>query len=306
MLCLFLIYTNYIPIPTQCPIFIIFAYINKTSSRMIYKGELRKMPTVLKDDGTVEYEMTLFDTETQSVQTIAMKEVIGKEIKVIFGGNIYCIGCGRKTRKSFAQGFCFPCFKNSPLNSECIIRPELCKAHIGEGRDPEWEEAHHNKPHYVYLAATDKVKVGVTRDTQIPTRWIDQGASSAIILANTPNRYLAGVIEVALKDTFDDKTNWQAMLMNNIDNSIDLEQTKHELGMVLPDDIGQYICDDDEVTYIAYPVLEFPKKIKSINLDKELSFSGKLMGIKGQYLILDENRVINIRKYEGYQVEIEI
>lgn len=264
---------------------------------MTHKIELRKMPVVLNDDNSVSYFIN---------KKISINEFIGKEITVTFHGNIYCIACGRKTSKSFAQGFCFPCFKNSPLNSECIIHPELCKAHLGEGRDPEWEEEHHNKPHYVYLAATDKVKVGITRDTQIPTRWIDQGASEAIKLAKTPNRYLAGVIEVALKDTFDDKTNWQSMLKNNIDESIDLLQTKHELEKILPGDIAQYICDEDEVTHISYPVLEYPKKIKSINLDKDLSISGKLMGIKGQYLIMDNERVINIRKYAGYEVSIEV
>lgn len=273
---------------------------------MTYKGELRKMPTILKEDGNVEYSMSLFDTETQTWQTIAMNEIIGKEINVTFEGNIYCIDCGRKTSKSFAQGFCFPCFKNSPNNSECIIRPELCKAHLGEGRDPQWEEEHHNKPHYVYLAATDKVKVGVTRDSQVPTRWIDQGASSAIKLAKTPNRYLAGVIEVALKDTFDDKTNWRSMLQNKIDDTIDLLETKHELEKILPDDIIEHICDEDDITHIEYPVIEYPKKIMNINLDKEQSFSGKLNGIKGQYLLLDEGRVINIRKYAGYQVSIEV
>lgn len=264
---------------------------------MTHKIELRKMPVVLNDDNSVSYFIN---------KNISINEFIGKEITVTFHGNIYCIACGRKTSKSFAQGFCFPCFKNSPLNSECIIHPELCKAHLGEGRDPEWEEEHHNKPHYVYLAATDKVKVGITRDTQIPTRWIDQGASEAIKLAKTPNRYLAGVIEVALKDTFDDKTNWQSMLKNNIDESIDLLQTKHELEKILPGDIAQYICDEDEVTHISYPVLEYPNKIKSINLDKDLSISGKLMGIKGQYLIMDNERVINIRKYAGYEVSIEV
>lgn len=264
---------------------------------MTHKIELRKMPVVLNDDNSVSYFIN---------KKISINEFIGKEITVTFHGNIYCIACGRKTSKSFAQGFCFPCFKNSPLNSECIIHPELCKAHLGEGRDPEWEEEHHNKPHYVYLAATDKVKVGITRDTQIPTRWIDQGASEAIKLAKTPNRYLAGVIEVALKDTFDDKTNWQSMLKNNIDESIDLLQTKHELEKILPGDIAQYICDEDEVTHISYPVLEYPNKIKSINLDKDLSISGKLMGIKGQYLIMDNERVINIRKYAGYEVSIEV
>lgn len=273
---------------------------------MNYRGELRKMPVSLNGENVVQYGLKLFDTATGAEQLIAMNELIGMNISMAFEGSIFCINCGRKTKTSFAQGFCFPCFKNSPENSECIIRPELCRAHLGEGRDPEWEEEHHNKPHYVYLAATDKVKVGITRDHQIPTRWIDQGANAAIKLAKTPNRYLAGVIEVALKDTFDDKTNWQTMLKNEIDENIDLLETKRELEPLLPADIAEYITDEDDVTRIEYPVVAYPTKVKAINLDKNRSFKGKLSGIKGQYWILDDGRVINIRKYAGYQVAFEV
>lgn len=264
------------------------------------------MPARINGDCIVEYGLRLFDTATQEEQLYSLNELIGKEISFKFEGNIFCINCGRKTKTSFAQGFCFPCFKNAPENSECIIHPEKCRAHLGEGRDPQWEEEHHNKPHYVYLAATDKVKVGVTRDHQVPTRWIDQGASSAIKLAKTPNRYLAGMIEVALKDTFDDKTNWRNMLKNEIDEDIDLEQVKRDLEPLLPGDIAEYITDEDEITYINYPVISYPKSLKTINLDKTAQFEGKLMGIKGQYLLMDENRVINIRKYAGYQVLLTV
>lgn len=273
---------------------------------MTYKGELRKMPVVLNAENKVEYQILLHDTSTHQEQAIAMNELIGKNISLHYEGNIYCIKCGRKTKTSFAQGFCYPCFKDAPENSECIIRPELCRAHLGEGRDPEWEETHHNKPHYVYLAATDKVKVGVTRDHQVPTRWIDQGANAAIKLAETPNRYLAGYIEVALKDIFTDKTSWQRMLKNETDDSIDLLEVKHELEQVLPADIAAYISDDDEVTHIKYPVIEYPTRVKAINLDKSGDFSGKLMGIRGQYLIFEDNSVINIRKYAGYEVLISV
>lgn len=271
---------------------------------MTYTGELRKMPARLQDNGVVEYGLLLYDTASESQQLIPLNDLIGQRFTFNFEGNIYCQRCGRKTNKSFAQGFCYPCFRDAPENSECIIHPEKCRAHLGEGRDPEWEEKHHNQPHYVYLAATDKVKVGVTRDHQVPTRWIDQGASAAIKLAKTPNRYLAGMIEVALKETFDDKTNWRSMLRNDIDESIDLLDTKRELEPLLPADIAEYITDEDEVTHIEYPALAFPTKIKTINLDKNPHFEAQLIGIKGQYLLLDDNRVINIRKYAGYQVTV--
>jgi hypothetical protein len=177
---------------------------------------------------------------------------------------------------------------------------------LGEGRDPEWEERNHNTPHIVYLAATDSVKVGVTRITQIPTRWIDQGASSAIRLAETPNRYEAGRLEVALKDFFADKTNWQRMLKNEIDESIDLVDEKWSLHDQLPADLTQFFTENDEVIALNYPVLEFPEKVKSLSFDKTAQISGKLMGVKGQYLLFEGGEVLNIRKHTGYYVTLDV
>lgn len=273
---------------------------------MEFKGELRKMLVELDDDNLVHYQMRYFQTETQEEHTFSLNELVGRKVSFNFSGQIICKSCGKPTKTSFNQGFCYPCFRNAPESAECIIRPELCRAHLGEGRDPEWEIRNHNTPHYVYLAATDIVKVGVTRESQIPIRWIDQGASSAIILAKTPNRYLAGMIEVALKSSFSDKTNWRKMLRNEIDESIDLEDTKWELEELLPEDIAQYISEDDELTTIEYPVMAFPEKIKSVNLEKQPHISGKLLGIKGQYFIFDDDRVMNIRRHIGYEVQFTV
>jgi len=273
---------------------------------MYIEGEIRKMSVHLNDEDIVEYKMIFFDSVTQEEKSIPLNEYIGKKISLAFSGEIYCKKCGNKTKTSYNQGFCYKCFKNAPESAECIIRPELCRAHLGEGRDVEWEEKNHNQPHYVYLAATDVVKVGVTRSTQIPTRWIDQGANEAIILAETPNRYLAGVIEVALKSEFTDKTNWRKMLLNHIDESIDLEEIKWRLEELLPSDIAEYFSEEDDVTTIDYPVLEYPIKITSLNLDKSPEIKGRLLGIKGQYFLLDSGRVINIRRHTSYKVKFQI
>lgn len=273
---------------------------------MYIEGEIRKMSVHLNDEDIVEYKMIFFDSVTQEEKSIPLNEHIGKKISLAFSGEIYCKKCGNKTKTSYNQGFCYKCFKNAPESAECIIRPELCRAHLGEGRDVEWEEKNHNQPHYVYLAATDVVKVGVTRSAQIPTRWIDQGASEAIILAETPNRYLAGVIEVALKSEFTDKTNWRKMLLNHIDESIDLEEIKWRLEELLPSDIAEYFSEEDDVTAIDYPVLEYPIKITSLNLDKSPEIKGRLLGIKGQYFLLDSGRVINIRRHTSYKVKFQI
>jgi hypothetical protein len=261
------------------------------------KGQLRKMQ--VEQGSPIHYYLNL-DSR------YLVNDFIGKNVTLTWTGIIQCIECQKTTKNSFGQGFCYKCFTESAQSSECIIRPELCRAHLGEGRDPEWEEANHNQPHTVYLAQSDIVKVGVTRNTQIPTRWIDQGASAAIRLAETPNRYLAGVLEVALKEHFSDKTNWQKMLKNEVDESIDLASEKWELEGLLPTDLTQYFTDDEDIESFEYPVLEYPTKVKSISLEKVNTFTGKLVGIKGQYLIFEDNHVINLRKYSGYIVEINV
>lgn len=270
---------------------------------MQIKGELRKMPVHLNHDNLVEYQLLFYHTNQKTELSVLANDFIGSQITFKFTGNIYCISCGIKTVSSFNQGFCYNCFKNSPESAECIIRPELCRAHEGIGRDVAWEQINHNQPHIVYLAATDAIKVGITRKTNIPARWIDQGASEAIILAETPNRYEAGIIEVALKSTFVDKTNWRTMLTNQIDTSIDLESKKWELEEILPNDISQYISDEDQLTPINYPVIQFPEKVSSVNLEKQPEITGKLMGIKGQYFLFENGKVMNIRRHTGYEVE---
>ncbi|MDX1653356.1 MAG: DUF2797 domain-containing protein [Brumimicrobium sp.] len=269
---------------------------------MEFTGELRKMRSNLNSLNSVEYKLLLVDSSIQEEKVISINNHIGENIEISFLGNILCKRCGRKTKNSFSQGFCYPCFKNAPEAAECIIRPELCRAHLGEGRDVNWEKENHNQPHYVYLAVSDVIKVGVTRATQIPTRWIDQGASYAIKLAETPNRYEAGLLEVALKDSFTDKTNWRKMLTNQVDENIDLASVKWELEELLPDDLSDYITDDEDVLELNYPVISYPEKIKSVSLDKTPTLIGKLIGIKGQYLIFEGGSVINLRKHAGYEI----
>jgi len=234
---------------------------------------------------------------------ICFNELIGKEITIQFTGLLVCTSCSKKTNKFFGEGFCYPCFQNSPENSPCILKPELCQAHLGIGRNPEWEEKHHNQPHIVYLAASDCVKVGVTRSTQLPTRWIDQGAHSAIIFAETPNRYEAGKLEVELKAFYTDKTNYRKMLQNEIDNSIDLIEEKWQTVEQLPSDLQEFVSENDSITKIAYPVLNYPNAIQVLNLEKTPMHKGILKGIKGQYLIFENDFVLNVRRHSGYNIE---
>jgi hypothetical protein len=230
---------------------------------------------------------------------------IGKSISLLYNGKIYCIECGRITKKSFQQGFCFACFQKAPECSECVLRPELCRAHEGESRDMEWSRTHCLVEHVVYLAVSSDVKVGITRKSQVPTRWIDQGAHLAIQLAAVPNRYTAGLIEVALKAHLKDRTDWRKMLKNEHPVDVDLPELKGQMLAALPDDLRGYAVRSDQQAGFEYPVLEYPAKIKSVGFDKETQITGRLMGIKGQYLIFDGERVINMRKHQGYDITIE-
>lgn len=263
---------------------------------MTFEGNLTKMRTQF--GSPIQYSLQL------QQEIIAMNDLIGKPISIAFNGRINCVSCGKITKKSFGQGFCYNCFMSAPDNSPCIIRPELCEAHLGKGRDIQWELDHHMQPHTVYLALSSGIKVGVTRNTQVPTRWIDQGAWQAIKLAEVPYRQLAGEIEVLLKENYSDKTNWQQMLKNIRAEDIDLMDAKHEASLLLPDEFQDFIADDDTIFEMEYPVMRYPEKVKSINLDKTPAYEGNLAGIKAQYLLFEDGSVINVRNYSGYWVQL--
>lgn len=265
---------------------------------MKYEGNILKMSTKLGEH--VHYHLNIGSDK------VYMNDLIGKEIQLTYLDQINCIRCGRKTNKSFFQGYCYPCFMKAPETAPCIVNPEKCQAHEGIARDMEWSKDHCLIDHYVYLAVSSGLKVGVTRYTQIPTRWMDQGAHKAIKLAKTPNRHVAGLIEVDLKQFLADKTNWQQMLKNQVKRPVDLYEEKKKASTNLSGELRQYLINQDELTEIVYPVEEYPSKVKSLSFDKIRQYSGKLVGIKGQYLIFDDNMVFNVRKHNGYLAQIEI
>ena len=257
---------------------------------------LAKMKTELSDP--VQYYLA------GPEENIEMNSLIGSDIRIHYTGKIKCF-CGDIKTKVYRNNFCYDCFWNKPEAGESIFHPEKSTAHLGiEDRDLVWEITHHVQPHYVYLAISSGLKVGVTRAVNLPTRWIDQGAVKAIKLAKTPNRFKAGQIEVALKAYVDDKTNWQRMLKNHIEER-DLQAEKERLSEKLDPQMQKFLIDDNEITEIHYPVLRYPDKVKSLNLSKTPTYSGTLQGIRGQYLIFDDGMVFNVRNSEGMIVEME-
>ena len=263
---------------------------------MQYQGVLQKMQTEYSD--TIQYYL-MFDNDV-----LNMNQLMGKSISVSFE-KYQCMNCA-KDKEIYRQGFCKSCFFDAPQAGEWIMHPEKSTAHLGiADRDLAYEQRVQLTPHIVYLALSSNVKVGVTRKTQVPTRWIDQGAVKALPIVEAPNRYLAGIAEVSLKNHVADKTNWRAMLKNETPEA-DLIQVKKDLKQFLPEEVREYVLEDAEVLDLNFPVVQYPTKIKSLNLTKTPDFSGVLKGIKGQYLIFEDNTVFNVRNNEGIVVNLSV
>jgi len=259
-----------------------------------------------ESDQVAQYQLPIGD------ELLPMNEHIGQTIKLDYQNEINCIACGRKTSKSFGQGHCFPCFRSLASCDMCIMKPETCHYAEGTCRQPEWGETNCFIPHYVYLANSSGIKVGITRGTQIPTRWIDQGAGQALPIFKVANRLQSGLLEMVLKKHVSDRTDWRKMLKFDAE-PLDLKAIRDDLLVECSAEISDIKSEqgeasveaiDENVVEIKFPVSEYPEKIKSLNFDKQPSIEGRLMGIKGQYLILDTG-VLNIRKFSGYNIEVD-
>ena len=264
---------------------------------MTYKGVLKKMETEFGNP--IQYYLVFEDG------FLNVNQLLNQKIEFSFLG-YECLNCHKK-KKIFRQGFCYDCFYSSPAVGDWIMKPELSTAHLGiQDRDLVYEEKVQLQPHIVYFALSSEVKVGVTRKSQVPTRWIDQGAEKAIAIVEVPNRYLAGITEVALKNHYSDKTNWRKMLTNDI-SDIDLIAEKMKVESWIPDEAKAFFkTEKNNLVEMIYPVIVYPKKINSLSLEKTTSFNGILMGIKGQYLIFDDGTVFNVRSNEGFVVALSL
>ncbi|UTA49349.1 DUF2797 domain-containing protein [Simiduia sp. 21SJ11W-1] len=271
-----------------------------------FEGSLRKMGARLGagSEAEVDYSMRVGDA------CVPLNPLLGKPVSLTFTGTIECIHCARVTKKSFSQGFCYPCFQKLAQCDRCIMSPELCHFDQGTCREPEWAETHCMTDHIVYLANSSGLKIGITRGTQVPTRWIDQGAVSAVPLVRVATRQQAGLLESAMKEHVADKTNWRTMLKNaqpEIDMHAEFERLAELAEPAICELQEQFglqaiqLLDGSAVQHINYPVAQYPGKITSHNAEKTPEIAGVLQGIRGQYWLLDTG-VINLRKYTGYQV----
>ncbi len=253
----------------------------------------------------VDYYLRLDDEE------IHLNPNIGSHIKLSYSGKITCVNCERVTKKSFSQGYCYPCFKKLAQCDLCLVSPERCHFEAGTCRDEEFAKSFCMSQHLVYLANSSGIKVGITRQENLPTRWIDQGAAQALPILAVETRLQSGLVEVACKNHVSDKTHWQRMLKSEPDK-VNLLEVRDELLREISADLdtlrdryGSLAIQPlptAEVQTFNFPVQQYPAKVASLNFDKTPVVEGMLEGIKGQYLILDIG-VINLRKFTSYEVE---
>ncbi|MEY3849819.1 MAG: hypothetical protein RJA38_260 [Bacteroidota bacterium] len=271
------------------------------------RTHLRKMRTTLSPEGKATYVLPLFDN-LDGQGELNMNDLVGRKINILATGDIRCILHGEKLNKTFGEGLCWNGFQDSSNASPCIIHPELCRAHEGVALrgDMEWEKNNHLIPHVVYLSYTSGIKVGVTSERNLHSRWIDQGARKGVVFARVPYRQLAGEFEVMLKEYVSDKSNWKGMLQPQFAEEVDLLEAKDKLLFEVPDAYQDFIDDEDKVWKIDFPCDERPVNPKAWKLSANNIYEGKLKGIVGQYLILENQHVFNIRSHVGHEIEINV
>lgn len=265
------------------------------------EGQMRGLEVTYKTSDPVRYEWQLGET------SVVVNDLIGENLHIHFTGLKTCIACGRVVKKLFQNGYCFPCVRTLAECDLCIVKPQDCHFRNGTCRDDNFGLSHCMIPHYVYIAWSSGYKVGLTRKGRQLKRWMDQGATEAVVIAETPTRRAAGELEVAIAQRMNDKTDWRKMLKEENEPDRGILDVREEAIAHLPDSFSHYIFSEpQQVTRIVYPRQpDTIVKLKSLNLDKQPDITGEVKGIKGQY-ILFEDGVFNVKKFSGFHVEVQV
>jgi hypothetical protein len=256
---------------------------------------LKKMRTEL-EKGRVRYFLTSEDQVEHDVN-----QWIGKTLRISHLGKISCVNCQRPLKKTMHEGYCYPCFMKLAACDSCVMRPHTCHFHLGTCREPEWGLKNCFIPHYLYLAKTSSIKVGLTKN--VPHRWMDQGATEAQVIGVFSSRKEAGLAEEFLKTHYADRTNFRAMLKGTCEDDRKLNQEVERSRELLESFEFQL---ETLTLEIGYPGEGAGAKIKSIQFNPAEETVETLIGIRGQYLIFASGVVVNIRKHTGHFVTIKM
>lgn len=258
------------------------------------------------------YELLLSAPETigsgsgTAAPGLDVNALLGRVLDIEYLEHIACCHCGRRTRKSFAQGYCYPCFRSLARCDLCVVSPDRCHYAAGTCREPEWGESFCMQPHLVYLANSTGPKVGITRRGAERGRWLDQGATQGLVIMEAPTRHLAGLAEVAVGRYLTDRTDWRALVRGDAE-PVDLPLLRDRLRRLDADDP----LVDDQVRWapdyaplaLSYPILRYPSRIRRFRLERDRRVRATLVGVKGQFLLFDQG-VLNVRQHTGFHVRL--
>ena len=243
--------------------------------------------------------------DTEPAKTLPLNAVLGRGVEIRFLDRITCRYCASVTKKSYGEGYCYPCFKHLARCDLCVVSPDRCHYHLGTCREPTWGESFCMQPHRVYLANTTGPKVGITRAGHELVRWIDQGASQGLLMCAARTRRLAGLVEVSFAEHITDRTDWRRLVSRDT-APVDLmglrEELKSKLGP-LPEGVS-WLQGQAPIT-LRYPMRRYGGKIRRLLLNKEPVVRGNLLGVKGQFLLFDHG-VFNVRQHTSYHVRVTV
>jgi hypothetical protein len=266
----------------------------------VIEGYIRELKHAYGGEIPIRY---LFQTDQTE---LSINEYLGQQISISYTRRKACVNCGRSVKKLYQNGYCYPCMTTLAECDLCIVKPHDCHFHKGTCRDEEFAESHCMIPHYVYLAYSSNIKVGLTRKGRQFTRWVDQGALAAVLVAELPTRKQAGELEMEIAKTMQDKTDWRKMLVAKSVEEVDLLSVRADVIAKLTDEYQGFVLTNEPIHQFSYPALpDHEVKLSSLALDKQETVTGRLLGMKGQYMILDTG-VFNVRKHNGFHVQVSI
>jgi len=244
--------------------------------------------------------------------TLNCDGLVGESLRVTLHEEHVCANCGEKLSES-KYSVCYDC-KQRPPFTQCIKTPGTDCTNA-DCPFPDYKRDACDHTYVVYLVTKGDVKVGISRSDRRLQRWAEQGASHAIVVAETPNRKSAGLIEEALSDRFETQSSssWYEPRTSPVEDLVEATRTAPEY---IPDDSRLYACltlNDLDETVIADRVVSIPHRATGVDhahgvTRPELavgdSGEGTILGVRGS-VILTNSFALNLKKRQGYCATIE-
>lgn len=240
---------------------------------------------------------------TDDTNPLPLSELLNHRIRLSISDTRECTSCGAPADRST----CADCF-GTPPTASCVFNPGI-ECTYQDCPFPEYKADSCAHDFIVYLAAKDRVKVGITRAGRRDRRWRGQGATHALVFATAPNRKLAGIIETCCTTVLPDHatSGWFTPLDDPIDALRDAVETcRTEVPDRLTSCIQVADTDiEDRIVTLEYPTTEMSDDdIAALPTCTPGTYDGHLVAVRGSVLATDEF-TWNVRDHAGRTITIE-